>query len=121
MDDFKKAAASDLFGDGNEQQAVEDAFALLRVFGTERNWSTPAPLTTPSLVRARAERGQLKPEQRAAYRQSLEQMGQISAKHADATQPAKRELRQISAWLVKQWNADDLRMLEPDAGATRAK
>jgi len=114
MTDFRRVVGRALFGDERDVESVEDAFKLVRVFAMERNWSTPPPLTTPGLVQARAEQGQLKPEQKASYRKTLEELKQMSAKYKDAQQPGQRELHRIANWVVKQWDGENRKLLHSD-------
>ncbi len=112
-EDFKRLLGREIFGGGDASVAVEDALSLVRVFGTERNWSTPAPLTSPGLVRARAEQGRLQPEQQAAYRASLEEVRRITERYRGATNGGACELHRIASWLVRQWEGENAALLAP--------
>jgi hypothetical protein len=64
-------------------------------------------------VRARAERGALKPEDARAYRDAVERLRQIASRHSIAAHPNRKELHRIAAWLVAQWAAgDNARLLD---------
>lgn len=93
----------ELFGaEGNPGQ-VEDLLFLLQVFNTDRNWAVPGALTTPGLVRSRAEQGRLNLEKRDQLRAQLARVQAMAERYRDATSPGVKELQRIAQWLVDQW------------------
>lgn len=93
----------ELFGAGWTAAQLDDTLALLEVFGTDRNWSTPAPLTTPGLVKARIDRGAIDEKKRASLKAQLAKIREIAARHAGSEIAAANELSRIAQWIADQW------------------
>lgn len=101
----------ELFGPDGKPAQVDDLIELLRVFNTDRDWSVPGALTSPGLVRSRAERGRLDVKKRALLREQLARVRAIAARHRDAAGGA-RELHRIAQWLADQWTPENAAMLD---------
>lgn len=102
----------ELFGADWSPEQVDDLFFLLQVFNTDRDWSVPGPLTTPGLVRHRAEHGRLDEKKRAQLRSQLARVQTMAGRHRDAATPGSKELQHIAQWLADQWaggNSDILK------------
>jgi hypothetical protein len=106
------ALGSELFGPDWRPTQVEDTLELCRVLGTQRNWSLPAPLTTPGLVESRRQRGRLDAKNRALLREQLSRVRAIAARHRDARAPGSRDLAGIAQWLGDQWKGANAGLLE---------
>jgi hypothetical protein len=102
----------ELFGPRWQQAQVEDALELCRVFGTDRDWSVPAPLTTPGLVAARRQAGRLDVKKRANLREQLARVRAIADRHHRAVTPGGRELARIAEWLGGQWQGANASILD---------
>ncbi len=85
-----------LFGKKWQAGQVEDTLELCRVFGTDRDWSVPAPLTTPGLVAARRQSGRLDATKRAFLREQLARVRAVPARHRGATTEGGQELARIA-------------------------
>jgi hypothetical protein len=108
-DAFRAVLGRELFGPDWQPAQVQDTLELCRVFGTDRNWTVPAPLTTPGLVESRRKRGRLDANKRAILRDQLARVRAIAARHRDAKFPGARDLARIAQWLSDQWQgANDL-------------
>ena len=101
----------ELFGADWQPAQVDDLFELYRVFNTDRDWSVPGALTTPGLVRDRAERGRLDAGKRAVLREQLSRVRAIAQRNREATASGARELHRIAQWLSDQWPAETSRVL----------
>ncbi len=102
----------ELFGGNWSADQVDDLFFLLQVFNTDRDWSVPGALTTPGLVRDRAERGRLNEKKRAQLRSQLARVQAIADRYRGAAAPGLQEIQRIAQWLAGQWvgaNSDILR------------
>ena len=95
----------ELFGVNWRAAQVDDLFELFRVLNTDRDWSVPGALTTPGLVRHRAENGRLDAKKRALLREQLARIRAIAVRHRDATSDGAKELHHIAQWLADQWDA----------------
>ena len=93
----------ELFGADWSLEQVADLFFLLQVFNTDRDWSVPGALTTPGLVRHRAERGRLDEKKRAQLRSQLARVQTIADRYRDTATPGLKELQRIAQWLADQW------------------
>jgi len=102
----------ELFGPDWRINQVEDTLELCRVFGTDRDWSVPAPLTTPGLVESRRNGGRLDAKKRAFLRDQLARVRAIAARHRDARTPGARDLARIAQWLSDQWQGTNAELLE---------
>ena len=110
-DAFIAVLGRELFGSHWQPVQVENALEICRVFGTDRDWSVPAPLTCPGLVAARRQAGRLEAKKRDFLRGQLTRVQTIADRHRTATSPAGQELARIAEWLCRQWhgaNADIL-------------
>ena len=92
---------------------VDDLFELFRVFNTDRDWSVPGALTTPGLVRHRAEHGRLDAKKRAMLREQLARVRVMAERHRAATTVGAKELHRIAQWLADQWTAENAALLNP--------
>jgi hypothetical protein len=101
----------ELFGPGWQPAQVDDLFFLFEVFNTDRDWSVPGALTTPGLVRNRAERDQLDAKKRARLRDQLGRVRAIAARHRDAATGGAKELYRIARWLSDQWTPESEQVL----------
>jgi hypothetical protein len=100
------------FGDARKPEPIDDLYTIFEILGTDRNWSVPAPLTTPGLVKDRAGHGRLDKAKRAQLREQLDAIRSIAARYADATNPGARELRDIARWFLEQWTPDYQALLQ---------
>ena len=83
------------------------------MFNTDRDWSVPGALTTPGLVRYRAEHGRLDAKKRTVLREQLGRLQHIAARYRDAQSAGAKELGRIAQWLTEQWTKENARLLEP--------
>jgi hypothetical protein len=111
--DLRARLGRELFGADWQPGHLEDLFFLLQVFNTDRDWSVPGALTTPGLLRDRAQRGRLEAKKRARLRAQLEQVRAIAARHKSAASDGAKDLQRIAQWLADQWTPENLAVLNP--------
>jgi len=111
-EELKARLGRGLFGTEWSPDQIEDLFELFRVLNTDRDWSVPGALTTPGLVRNRAERGKLDEKKRALLRGQLAGLRAIAARHRDATSDGAKELHRIAQWLTEQWTPEYAALLD---------
>jgi hypothetical protein len=111
--ELRTVLGRELFGPGWLPTHVDDLFTLFRVFNTDRDWSVPGALTTPGLVRYRAEHGRLDAKKRAALREQLSQLRAMAARYQGAQSAGTKELGRIAQWFTEQWTKENARLLEP--------
>ena len=109
---FRAVLGRELFGRHWREQEVEDTLELCRVFGTDRDWTVPAPLTTPGLVAARRQAGRLDAVKRQFLREQLDRVSAIAARHRRAASPGAQALARISRWICEQWPEARRQVLE---------
>mgnify|MGYP000997374261 CR=1 FL=1 len=109
--EFRARLGRELFGVRWDAQQVDDLLFLLGVFNTDRDWSVPGALTTPGLVRNRAERGKLDANKRSLLRTQLTRVRTIAARHRHAAGGGAQDLRRIAQWLSAQWKPEDEALL----------
>jgi hypothetical protein len=97
------ALGRELFGPKWQPAQVEDALELCRVFGTDRDWTVPAPLTASGLVESRRKSGRLDAKKRAFLRDQLAQVRAIATRNRDAKSTGACDLARIAQWLSEQW------------------
>ncbi|MBI4661770.1 MAG: hypothetical protein HY735_23355 [Verrucomicrobia bacterium] len=102
----------ELFGANWQPAHVDDLFELFRIFNTDRDWSVPGALTTPGLVRHRAENGRLDAKKRELLRGQLTNVRAIAARHREAASGGAAELHRIAQWLAAQWTPEHATLLE---------
>lgn len=103
----------ELFGPSWQATDVDDLFERFRVLNTDRDWSVPGALTTPGLVRDRAEHGRLDANKRAQLREQLTRVRAIAARHREATSSGAKELQRIAQWFADQWTPESENLLAP--------
>ena len=111
-DAFHAVLRRDLFGPEWQPAQVQDTLELCRVFDTDRDWTVPAPLTTPGLVEARRKGGRLDAKKRAFLRDQLAWVRAIAMRHRDATTPGASDLARVAQWLSDQWQGANNALLE---------
>lgn len=104
--DLHTRLGRELFGPAWQRAQLDDLFELFRVFNTDRDWSVPGALTTPGLVRDRAEVGRLDEKKRTLLREQLARVRAIAARHRDGTVDGAKELHRIAQWLTDQWKGE---------------
>jgi hypothetical protein len=109
---FQAVLGRELFGPDWQPAQVEDTLELCRVFGTDRDWTVPAPLTTPGLVESRRNSGRLDAKKRAFLRDQLARVRAIAARHRGSMSPGARDLARIAQWLTDQWQGPNAAFLE---------
>jgi hypothetical protein len=111
--DLRARMGRELFGRDWQAAEVDDLFFLLQVFNTDRDWAVPGALTTPALVRDRAEHGRLDAGKRGELRAQLKEVRAMVERYRDAHGGGARELRRIARWLADQWAAENAPILNP--------
>ncbi len=110
--EFRQRLGQKLFGEHWQLAEVDALFTLFDVFNTDRDWSVPGALTTPGLVRYRAEHGRLDPKKRSLLREQLTHVKAIAGLYRDSAKPGEKELHQIAQWIADQWDSQNLKLLE---------
>ncbi|HXT38450.1 MAG TPA: hypothetical protein VN887_00360 [Candidatus Angelobacter sp.] len=110
-DELRSRLGRELFGRDWQSTQVDDLFFLFQVLNTDRDWSVPGALTTPGLVRSRAERGKLDAKKRAALREQLAHVRAMASRHQRAKGKGAQELHRIARWLANQWTSDYEKLL----------
>jgi hypothetical protein len=110
-DALRARLGRELFGVHWQPSQVDDLLFLFQVFNTDRDWAVPGALTTPGLVRHRAEHGRLDAKKRAVLRDQLAGVRALAARHRDATSAGAKELRRIAQWLTDQWSPENVALL----------
>ncbi|MBL9138215.1 MAG: hypothetical protein JNK85_20265 [Verrucomicrobiales bacterium] len=100
-----------LFGAAWNRTHIEDLLTLFRIFNTDRDWSVPGALTTPGLVKDRADHGRLDAQRRATLRGQLAEVQSMAQRHRNPSRAEARELGRIAQWLVDQWPPEAQRIL----------
>lgn len=111
-DELHAVLGREFFGRHWQPAQVEDTLELCRVFGTDRDWSVPAPLTTPGLVESRRKAGRLDADKLAFLRDQLARVRAIAARNQNASTSGGRDLARIAQWLSDQWQGANSLLLE---------
>jgi hypothetical protein len=114
FDRFQEILGRELLGESSSSQAADDVLQLQAAFNFDRTWSQPSPLTSSDRLRAMAAAGALTPQRRAAYRAEREKLEAIESRHREPESEGERELLRIARWALKQWDEDDLDLVQPD-------
>ncbi|HYG36256.1 MAG TPA: hypothetical protein VEC99_15800 [Clostridia bacterium] len=111
--ELKARLGRKLFGADWQPAQVDDLFTLFEIFNTDRDWSVPGALTTPGLVRHRANNGRLDAKKRALLRDQLSRVQSIATRYRESIHPGSKELHRIAQWIAGQWTKDNVQILEP--------
>ncbi|MCC7373836.1 MAG: hypothetical protein IT581_04205 [Verrucomicrobiales bacterium] len=110
-DELHARLGRQLFGKSWNPTHIADLLTLFKIFNTDRNWSVPGALTTPGLVRDRANHGRLDAQRRETLRAQLAEVREMGLRHQKARSAGARELGRIARWLADQWSTDAQRVL----------
>jgi hypothetical protein len=110
--DFRAALGKDLFGAAATAEAVDDALALQRILVTGRTWWQAAPVASPDRVRSMKAAGNLSPERRGEYRQTLDRLRGIERRYRGREEPFTG-LHRPAKWAVDLWAGNAGKLLEP--------
>jgi hypothetical protein len=110
-DALRASLGRELFGPRWQPVEVADTLELCRVLGTDRGWSTPAPLAAPELVAARRQPGRMDAKKREFLRAQLARIRAIADRHNSAATAAGRELARITRWISDQWRGANAAIL----------
>lgn len=110
---FKERLARDVFGPNSEPAWTDDLLLLNRLLFKGRTWTQPAPLASPDRVRIEIAAGRTKPSALDEYCASLQQLREMTTRHADSSHPARCDLHRIGQWLLDQWTGPNLELLKP--------
>ena len=110
--DLHAKLGRELFGRQWRPAQVEDTLELCRVFGTDRDWAVPAPLTTPGLVESRRNNDRLDAGKRAFLRDQLGRVRSIASRNRNAVTSRGRELARIAQWISDQWQGSNASILD---------
>ena len=103
----------ELFGANWHPTQVDDLLELLRGFNTDRDWPVAGALTTPGLVRHRAEHARLDVKKRALLREQPARVRAIATRRRDAASDGAKELHRIAQWLADEWTPGNATLLNP--------
>jgi hypothetical protein len=111
--EFKRRLACNIFGVQEVPPAwIDDVLLLHHVFFDGRTWCQPAPLASPAHLRHDIAAGRVSAVRRAEYRATLDVLDAMMRRHADSTNPGRRELYRIGRWVMEQWaGADEQQLL----------
>jgi hypothetical protein len=112
FDEFKQRLGRDVFGADAQARWVDDLLLLERVFFQERTWCQPSPLASPERVRVEAERGRAGASTLAAYAATLREVEEMTGRHADSSNPGRRDLNRIGRWVLEQWTDANRKLLK---------
>jgi hypothetical protein len=112
-EEFRNRLGKEVFGGEDTDPAwIDDLLRLNRTFLEGRTWCQPAPLASPERVRADLAAGRATPAALAAHRATLDEIKTMTARHANSSHPARREIHRIGQWLLDQWTPSNLRLLD---------
>ena len=112
LEDFKKRLGREVFGNEMRAMWVEDLLVLSRVFFDERTWCQPSPLASPRRMRFDIATGRVKPAKFAEYRRTLQRVGEITERHAQADNAGRRQVYRIAKWVGEQWSGEEMKLLD---------
>ncbi len=117
IEEFKKRLGLEVFG-ANETLPglVDDLLLLQRAFFNGRTWCQPSPLASPERVRVELMAGRVKASQLVAYRSALQELEATTARHADSSNAARREMHRIGKWVLDQWRGTNMDLLNSAKG-----
>lgn len=114
FESYRDILGRELLGPASSPKSIDDLLSLQAAFNFERTWCQPSPLTSPLRVRAMKDRGELTAERRARYREGLDRLRTLEARHREPKSDGEKVLRRIAQWVLDQWGKDDRRLLEAD-------
>lgn len=103
----------EVFGPEWQSAELDDLLFLFEVLNTDRDWSVPGALTSPGLVRHRAENGRLDAGKRARLQGQLTRVRAIAQRHRGSRGDGARDLHRIAQWIADSWAAEDTSILNP--------
>jgi hypothetical protein len=116
---FREKLGRDVFGNASNAQLVDDLLELQAIFAMQRTWCQPSPAVCPERVKALKLQGKLTPQMREQYRAALAKVQAMQERHRSARSDGERQLLQITAWVLKQWSAENRAMLNVTPGTAK--
>jgi hypothetical protein len=101
--EFERRLSKSFFEGESNIAATKDLLELQRIFTFESDWYWPSPLIDPQFFETRAKRLNWTEQKRAEYRKNLERLKEITIRHANASNPAEREMARVAGSIVDRW------------------
>ncbi|MEW5979495.1 MAG: hypothetical protein AB1898_27175 [Acidobacteriota bacterium] len=111
--EFQSRLGREIFGNSASHEATEDLLSLQASFFADRSWFSASPMVSPDLLEDKLRAGSLSLGQLRDYRDRLEHLRKIAQKYARSSDPARREIHRIAAWISTSWAGEEHLLSDP--------
>ncbi|MEY2410882.1 MAG: hypothetical protein QOF48_3552 [Verrucomicrobiota bacterium] len=101
---FEEILGRDLFGPAADAQKVQDVLYVQDCWFNQADWFKSSPLHRPADLQRQAEREKWPAERWQPYLDKVKRLQEIERRYANSKGPAERQLHDVSAWIVRQWD-----------------
>jgi hypothetical protein len=99
---FHEILGRELFGQNAEW--IQDVLYVQDCWFNEADWFKPPRLHRPADLKRQAEREKWPAERMQPYLDRVNRLREIARRHEHSTSNTERQLHDVSAWIVRQWD-----------------
>jgi hypothetical protein len=107
---FHEILGRELFGSNTDAQRIQDVLFVQDSWFNEANWFKSPSLHRPADLKQQAGREKWPAVRMQPYLDRVKQLREIERRYAASNSVAERQLHDVSAWIVRQW--DEAKMTE---------
>jgi hypothetical protein len=108
---FHETLGRELFGSRADAQRIQDVLYVQDCWFNEADWFKSPRLHRPDELQRQAEREKWPAERMQPYLDRVKRLREIERYYADSRSATERQLHDVSAWIVRQW--DEAKIKEP--------
>ncbi len=101
---FHEILGRELFGPNADAQSIQDVLYVQDCWFGEADWFKPPWLHRPADLKQQAKRERWPKERLQPYLDRVQRLREIVRRHEHSTSTAERQLHDVSAWIVRQWD-----------------
>ena len=105
FEEYRKSLSEQLFAGRASTSLLDDLLFLEESFFLDRTWISVSAIASPQYVKGMLDLGRIAPARLKDYRARRQRLAQMAARYADASDVSTKEIGQIAAWIVGQWQA----------------
>ena len=101
---FHEILGRELFGQNADAQIIQDVLFVQDCWFGEADWFKSPRLHRPADLKEQAKREEWPPERLQPYLDRVQRLREIVRRHEHSTGITERQLHDVSAWIVRQWD-----------------
>jgi hypothetical protein len=101
---FHEILGRELFVSSADAQRIQDVLYVQDCWFNEAEWFKSPRLHRPSELKQQAEREKWSEDRMRPYLDRVKRLGEIERRYESARSGTERQLHEVSAWIVRQWD-----------------